>query len=96
MLQLAATAVICQEGMSTAVQLYCPLQLPDLAAAGLCLYSLPDTAPPSTDTADNMNLGHGTLLHGLLRHARFALLSSAENRGLPRTPGGTKLPPVQG
>jgi hypothetical protein len=29
-------------------------------------------------------------------HARFALLSSAENRGLPRTPGGTKLPPAQG
>jgi hypothetical protein len=23
-------------------------------------------------------------------------VSSAENRGLPRTPGGTKLPPVQG
>jgi hypothetical protein len=30
------------------------------------------------------------------RHARFALVSSAENRGLPRTPGGTKLPPAQG
>jgi hypothetical protein len=28
-------------------------------------------------------------------HARFALLSSAENRGLPRTPGGTKLPPAR-